>query len=133
MPKETFIQFWQLYPTLLDPNEMGSPALRYRVGIAPRIDANGELRSAGLSAQIGFRIIIEDEWLFMYSFEALVRIAIFVVNGNDNTSPERPAQFRFGDSRGADRPIAATDSSREIPKHPDEELDVFDPQSHDLS
>lgn len=85
-----------------------------------------------MSAQIRLRIVIEDKRLSMYSFEAFVCLAILVVNGDDNTSPERPVHFRFGDNRRIDRPMVATDPSREIHNRPEEELDVFDSQSHDI-
>jgi hypothetical protein len=85
-----------------------------------------------MSPQIGLRIVIEDKRLSMYSFEAFVCIAILVVNNDDNTSPKRLVHFRFGDDRRTDRPMAATDPSREIHNRPEEELDVFDSQSHDI-
>lgn len=80
-----------------------------------------------MSAQIRLRIVIEDKWLSMRSFEAFACIAIFVVNGDDNTSPKRLVQFRFRDNCTTDRPMVAADPSREIRNRAEEELDEPDP------
>ncbi len=88
-----------------------------------RIYAHGELSPAGKSVQICLCIITKEEWLFVCSFVALLRVAIFIVDDNDRTSHVRSTAFRVAGNRRYNRPIAGLASSDGIRNRPEKELD----------
>ena len=107
------------YSTLLYPSENDFSICRNGARAIFGIYAYGKFGSAGKAAQIGLRVVIKEERLFVRPFVAHLSVAVFIVNHNDGTFHGRFAPFRFGDNRHYNRPIAASDSSDEIHDRPE--------------
>src|ERR1035438_7928156 len=84
------------YSTLLYLNENNFSICRNGTREIFGIYAHGELGSAGKLAQIGLRVVIKEERLFVCPIVPHVRIAIFVVNNNYGTSHARSEERRVG-------------------------------------